>query len=144
MCELGLRPGGYEGTKRLVGRIELKRGLKALSAALTRTQAESTESKTQEGKAEISKAWSEQEVDNLMQGVAMCRGEIVSGRGGGGDIGKDADFSEEAFREGLMLAFDDRGNTMDRDVADGLKVLHLCEKLEVRPERSGIMLPPIC
>lgn len=126
MCELGLRSGGYEGAKRLVGRHELKRGLKALS-----------ESRTQKGEIKIRKTWSEQEVDNLMQGLVMCRGEIVGGRGSGGITEQGPDFSEEDFRERMMIALDGNVNAMDHDVKAGLKVLPLCEKLEVRPEGNA-------
>lgn len=111
MCELGLRAGAA-GKKRLVGRIELRRGLKALSAAPKVAEAspplpvEGVEGEPNSGNedkegdrqgrgetADSSEqrerrggAWSEQDIDDLLGGVTILGG------GGSGDFegGEDA------------------------------------------------------
>lgn len=121
MCELGLRAGGREGSKRLVGRQELKRGLKALSTALKSVKPGAMEAAAS-GSAE---GWSEQEVDDLLKGLGVGGDERV-------DTGKDRDITEKGFRESLTLALDDDSdNQLARDFGAGLETLPLCERLEV-------------
>ncbi|CAM9493322.1 unnamed protein product [Ectocarpus fasciculatus] len=111
MCELGLRAGAA-GKKRLVGRTELRRGLKALSAAPKVAEAppplpleaiegtmnggnEDKEGDRQErgGTAHSSEqrerrggTWSEQDIDDLLGGVTILGG----GGSGGFEGGEDA------------------------------------------------------
>ncbi|CBN78026.1 hypothetical protein Esi_0082_0041 [Ectocarpus siliculosus] len=109
MCELGLRAGAA-GNKRLVGRTELRRGLKALSAAPKVPEVppplpvEAVEGETNSGNgdkegdrqgrgatADSSEqrrggTWSEQDIDDLLGGVTILGG----GGSGGFDGGEDA------------------------------------------------------
>lgn len=89
----------------------------------------------------VGSAWNEQDVDRLVEGVVIFGGEIGgrTGEGDGGDVGKDHNFTEEAFREGLMLALDDDyETTVDRDAAAGVEALPFCEKLEVMCQQSHV------
>lgn len=140
MCELGLRAGGAARAKRLLGRKELKRGLKALSAQ-ARIQAMSADEPSVETPGVSSSptsintrgdGWSEKDVDELMAGLVLCRDKRGVASDVGSDSGKDRDMTEEAFRDGLELALGGDGDKMDRAMAGGLKALPLCERLEVR------------
>lgn len=159
MCELGLRAGAT-GTKRLVGRKELKRGLKALLAAprvppagsgdgLSNSSGGETEAEGRPketagvaGFGRRGEGWSEQEVDDLLNGVVILGGGLIAGdaevNGGGGDGGgrggtggSDADLIDLEFREKLMLAVVDGGTKADRDLEVAQEILPLSEKLQV-------------
>lgn len=166
MCELGLRAGGA-GTKRLVGRKELKRGLKALLAAprappvgtdeglkksgggeteqvgqATEAAAAATAKLPSAGCGRRGDGWSEQEVDDLLNGVILLGGGTIAGDangngGAGGGVagdwaaGGDAELMDVEFREKLMLAISDGRTKADRDLEVAQEILPLCEKLQV-------------
>lgn len=164
MCELGLRAGAA-GTKRLVGRNELRRGLKALSIALTEAPlaeaapeavpdgggggesghqgregekgVEGVElaaaAKLQARRGRRGGGWSEQEADDLLNGVTILGSDGGgSGGGNGGRGGHEADLADVEFRERLMAAIADGAARVDRDMAAAQETLPLSEKLEVR------------
>ena len=166
MCELGLRAGAA-GTKRLVGRNELRRGLKALSTALTEAppaepspggggsggngsgdggggengrpegekEGEGAEEadapKVQAGRGRRARGWSEPEVDDLLGGLNILGSEAGGGGGDGGRGGSEAELTDVEFRERLMVAIQDGGARVDRDMAAAKEILPLAEKLEV-------------
>lgn len=114
MCELGLRAGA-SGTKRLIARNELRRGLKALSFALAemplaegatgggedgggqegRREGEqeaegaaepaAAAAKVQAGRGRRGGGWSESEVNDLLSGVTLLGSDV--GDGGSSDGG---------------------------------------------------------
>lgn len=157
MCELGLRAGAA-ATKRLIGRTELRRGLKALSAALTelppaeaasdggtkddlqegreRENGEEGEepaaaAKVRAGRGRRGGGWSEQDTDDLLGGINILGSD---GGGDGGRGGYEADLADVEFRERLMAAVADGLARADRDVAAAQEILPLAEKLEVIDE----------
>lgn len=160
MCEVGLRAGAA-GTKRLVGRKELKRGLKALLAAprvppagaddsLTKSGGGEAEEEEQAKEAAASRklpaagyrrrgdGWNEQDVDDLLNGLVMFGGGAIArdadgngGMGGDGAGGSDTDLIDVEFREKLMLAITDGGTKADRDLEVAHEILPLSEKLQV-------------
>lgn len=165
MCELGLRAGAA-GTKRLIGRNELRRGLKALSAAPTLSEpGESAdggdtnggEEDGEEGKrggevvpvdstATLTMVreggpWSEQDIDDLLNGVAILGDGGATVEGGdpdgsgvkGNESGKDNanDLTDVEFRERLMVAIDKGGTKADREMAEAQRVQPLSERLQV-------------
>ncbi|CAM9723875.1 unnamed protein product, partial [Ectocarpus sp. 8 AP-2014] len=129
MCELGLRAGAA-GNKRLVGRIELRRGLKALSAAPkvaevppplpveavageTNTGNEDKEGGRQGrgGTADSSEqrrggAWSEQDIDDLLGGFIILGGGGSGGFEGGEDTNGTGRGGGIAGKDGTAAAAD--------------------------------------
>lgn len=174
-CDLGLRAGAA-GTKRLVGRNELRRGLKALSAAPRvppkrgRTDggnkiADSGEGEEGQRGRDVAQEdftgtlpmawergpWREQDVDDLLNAVAILGGggatveggDADAGSGvGGNESGKDNanDLTDVEFRERLMVAIDEGGTSTDRDMAEAQRILPLAERLLVRgwPVKAGV------
>lgn len=143
MCELGLRAGGAVGAKRLVGRNELRRGLRALCAAQSVRAAPAElaaavvdgedASATVTPGSRLGDGWSEQEIDQLLDGLAIGRGDAGRGAGGGdGAAGRDAaELSDDAFRDRLMLAASGAEEKADREMLAAIKILPLLERLEV-------------
>lgn len=121
----------------MVGRNELRRGLKALSAA-TRSNAGISEHR--EGGAAASAqddGWSEQDIDNLLYGIDMLTsGEAVDvALDGGGDEAAskgNTELTDIEFREKMMLAIADGGTKVDRDLSSRKSMLPLFERLQVR------------
>ncbi|CAM9155421.1 unnamed protein product [Scytosiphon promiscuus] len=176
-CELGLRAGAA-GTKRLVGRNELRRGLRALSAPSTLLAAEQiSDGQGAKGGEEGGKGgqrggevgaadsaatlpmaggggrWSEQDLDNLLNGVtilggggAAVEGGDADGNGESGvkrnDIGKDiaSDLTDVEFRERLMVAIDEGGMKADREMEEARRILPLSERLQSYLKENGMRL----
>lgn len=139
MCELGLRAGGAAGAKRLVGRKELKRGLKALSAIPSADHADGHEERVATPGSCRRVGWSEQEVDELLDGLLLlCNeeagGVVDSGVGAGGNEASSniAELSDHDFRHKLMLSVVIGGGKVDRKMTAGKAVRPLFERLEVR------------
>lgn len=147
MCEVGLRAGGATGSRRLIGRSELKRGLKALSVApgvlyaaiaAADSGCDSESSTTVIGRVggEELPAWSEREIDDLLSGILVLgdgRGTSVDG-GSGMEVSKDVavELTDCDFREKLMLAISEDRSKAEQNMAVVKSMLPLCERLEVR------------
>ncbi|CAM9854802.1 unnamed protein product, partial [Ectocarpus sp. 12 AP-2014] len=129
MCELGLRAGAA-GKKRLVGRTELRRGLKALSAAPKVAEVppplpvEAVEGETNSGNEDKEGdrqgrggttdsfeqrerrggAWSEQDIDDLLGGVTILGGSGSGGFEGGEDANRTGKGGGIAAKDGTAAA----------------------------------------
>lgn len=140
MCELGLRGGGAVGARRLLGRTELKRGLKALDASMK------TQIGVVDGTQVLTSGWSDNDIDDLTGAVVMCTDRAGPAVDREGDTRKDVDFAEEAFRQGITLAVDYNVEKDDPTSAIALEAMPLIEKLEVSFASYGkgrqFLLPP--
>ena len=127
-----------------MGRNELRRGLRALSAA-TRSNAgiseggrEGTPTRPLQGDD-----WTEHDIDKLFYGLDMLSsGEPVNVILDVGDeelaIRGNAELTDKVFREKMMLVIVDGGTKVDRDLATSKSMLPLFERLQVRMEtRAG-------
>ncbi|CAM9126272.1 unnamed protein product, partial [Laminaria digitata] len=145
-CELGLRAGGEEGARRLVGRNELRRGLKALSAA-TRSNAGISEQHRGGGTAGSVQedAWSEQDIDTLLYGLDLLSsgeaGDVVSdGSGDDSPIKRSTELTDVEFREKMMLAIAEGGTKVDRDLSSRKSMLPLFERLQAYMKDRGMRM----
>lgn len=120
-----------------MGRNELRRGLKALSAA-TRSNAGISEgdrvgSPTRSPQGDD---WSEHDIDKLFYGLEMLSsGEAVNTIL---DVGDDelasrgnTELTDKEFREKMMLVIVDGGTKIDRDISTSKSMLPLFERLQV-------------
>lgn len=124
----------------MVGRNELRRGLKALSAA-TRSNAGISEQHRGGGTAGSVQedAWSEQDIDTLLYGLDLLSsggaGDVVSdGSGDDSPIKRNTELTDVEFREKMMLAIAEGGTKVDRDLSARKSMLPLFERLQVRME----------
>lgn len=140
MCELGLRAGGAEGAKRLVGRQELKRGLRTLSAA---PRVDRVEDEEDDGVVDATlgrkDGWNEQEIDELLDGLMSLseekRRDVDIVGGGRDETRKDiTEIKENEFRDMVMMGLSDEKSKTDQEIAAWQAILPLCERLEVRLE----------
>lgn len=132
-----------------MGRNELRRGLKALSAA---TRSNAGISELREGGTAGSPqddGWSEQDIDSVLYGLDMLtNGEAVDvALDGGGDEAAskgNTELTDIEFREKMMLAIADGGTKIDRDLASRKSMLPLFERLQVgMGTRHGQFVVPV-
>lgn len=119
-----------------MGRSELRRGLKALSAA-TRSNAGISEHR-ESGTAASAQddEWSEQDIDSVLYGLDMLTsGEavdvVVDEEGDDAASKGNTELTDIEFREKMMLAIADGGTKVDRDIASRKSMLPLFERLQV-------------
>lgn len=120
-----------------MGRNELRRGLKALSAA-TRSNAGISEHREGGAAASVQDdGWNEQDLDNLLYGLVMLSsGEAVDvaldGEGDDATSRRNTELTDIEFREKMMLVIADGGTKVDRDLSSRKSMLPLFERLQVR------------
>lgn len=139
---MGLRYGDAASSHRRIGRTELKRGLKKLNPTHEVDGADGARDRNAAPLASsLTSGWSELEVDELLTGLVALQSRdrdrdregVTDGlRTGGNGMKEILDFTEDEFRERLILAMNRGESDVDRVLEAGQEVMPLVERLEVR------------